>query len=216
MIVENIKRIMAHVPENVTLMAATKTRTVEEIRIAVDAGIKVIGENYVQEAYSKYFSLNRNVEWHLIGHLQKNKVKKACEIFDVIETVDSVRLAEAIDRRCQILSKKIQVFIEVNSGREPQKVGVMPEDVFSLAEALQVFSNIHLTGVMTMGPAVSEKEIRPYFRETASIFRELQKEYPDIKYLSMGMSDSWRVAIEEGANIIRLGTAIFGPRESKK
>ncbi len=216
MIEKRVKDILKKVPPNVTVLAATKTRSVDEIRRAVDAGIKVIGENYVQEAYEKYNNLQRDVEWHLIGHLQKNKVKKACEIFDVIETVDSVKIADALSRRCANTDKNMDVLIEVNSGREEQKAGVLPEHVHELAEHIHGLENLHLVGLMTMGPAVGPEEIRQYFRLTAELYETLRKEYPEIRYLSMGMSDTWQVAVEEGANIIRLGTAIFGARKSKK
>ncbi|NPA75278.1 MAG: YggS family pyridoxal phosphate-dependent enzyme [Euryarchaeota archaeon] len=215
MIAERVRKIKNALPPGVVLLAATKTRSVEEIREAVDAGIRVIGENYVQEAYRKKPELDREVEWHLIGHLQKNKVKKACEIFDVLQTIDSEELARLVNKRCKTMDRKMPVFIEINSGREEQKHGVMPEHALELADAIYSLEAIELAGVMTMGPALKPEQMRPYFRLTAEIFQELRKRYSTVRYLSMGMSDSWRVAIEEGANMIRIGTGIFGPRKIK-
>ncbi len=157
------------------------------------------------------------VEWHFIGHLQRNKVKKICEIFDVVETVDSEVIAKEIDRRCGVRNKVMPVMIEINSAKEPQKSGVYPEKAMELARKILELKNIKLIGVMTMGPVVENPEdIRPYFRITKRVYDELRIKFgKEIRYLSMGMSSSYRIAIEEGANIIRIGTAIFGPREKK-
>ena len=214
-IVDNVKRILSEIPSYVTLLAATKGRNVEEIMEAINAGVKVIGENYIQEATKKYPSIGKSVKWHFIGHLQRNKVKKACKIFDVIETVDSEVIAREIDRRCRAMGKIMPVMIEINSAKESQKSGIYPENAMELAKKIMNLENVKLVGVMTMGPAVENPEdIRPYFRITKGIYDELREELgEEIKYLSMGMSSSYRVAIEEGANIIRIGTAIFGPRE---
>ncbi len=214
MIRENVRRILKEIPKGVILLAATKGRNVNEIMEAIDAGIKVVGENYVQEAVKKYESIGKLVEWHFIGHLQRNKVKKACEIFDVIETVDSEKLAVEIDKRCRMMDKIMPVMIEINSARERNKSGVLPENAVSLAEFILSLENLRLVGVMTMGPVVDDpRKIRPYFRLTRDVFERMREEFGEgIRYLSMGMSDTYRIAIEEGANIIRIGTAIFGPR----
>ncbi len=217
MIRENVRRILKEIPEEVILLAATKGRRVDEIMEAIDAGVRVIGENYVQEAARKYNEIGKRVEWHFIGHLQRNKVKKACEIFDVIETIHNEKIAKEIDKRCHAMDKIMPVMIEINSGREENKSGVYPENALSLAEFVYSLENVRLVGVMTMGPLVDEPEkIRPYFRLTREIFERMREEFGDeIKYLSMGMSDTYRIAIEEGANIIRVGTAIFGPRQKQ-
>jgi pyridoxal phosphate enzyme (YggS family) len=152
MISDNVKEILKKLPEGVQLIAAVKTRTAEEIREAVDAGIRIIGENYVQEAVSIRESLNRKVKYHFIGHLQRNKIKKAVEIFDMNETVDSIRIAEEIDRRSGEIGKIMPVLIEVNSGHEPQKFGVLPENLESLIRALSALEHIEVHGLMTMGP----------------------------------------------------------------
>ena len=213
---ENVIKIIQELPPGVRLLAATKSRTVEEILEAINAGVDLIGENYVQEALQKYEKIGNKVEWHFIGHLQKNKVKKALQIFDVIETVDNVELAKEIDKRAKNMEKIAFVMIEINSAREPQKAGVMPEYALDLADEIYSLEHLQLIGVMTMGPVVDEpEEIRPYFRNTKEIFDELRYIYGDeqIKYLSMGMTHTWRVAVEEGANIVRIGTGIFGPRK---
>jgi pyridoxal phosphate enzyme (YggS family) len=216
MIRENVKRILDGLPEGVELIGVAKTRSLEEIREAVDAGIRNIGENYVQEAERAYQQIGQAVKWHMIGHLQSNKAKKAVRIFDMIETVDSVKLAEAIDRACGDIGKVMPVLIEINSGEESQKAGVMPEDAASLIREMTVFRNIRIMGLMTMGPFSGEPEdARPYFRRTREVFDEIRNTNlsgVEMKHLSMGMSNSYNVAIEEGANMVRIGTKIFGER----
>ncbi len=213
---ERIKEILKEVPENVILLAATKQRTIEEIEEAIECGIKVIGENYVQEAEKKFEKIGRKVRWHMIGHLQTNKVKKAIEIFDMIETVDSFKLAKEIDKEAKKRNIIFPVLIEVNSGKEIQKSGVLPEDLEKLIYEISKLENIKVEGLMTMGPLLNNPEdIRPYFKLTKELFDKLKNlSYPNVemKYLSMGMTDTWKIAIEEGANIIRIGTGIFGPR----
>ncbi|MDD3726418.1 MAG: YggS family pyridoxal phosphate-dependent enzyme [Candidatus Ratteibacteria bacterium] len=216
---ENIQEIMRYIPEGVTLVAATKGRNVEEVKEAIEAGIKVVGENYVQEAESKFKEIGKDVHWHLIGHLQKNKVKKAINIFDCIETIDSFLLAQEIDKYAGKNEVVFPVLVEINSGREPQKSGIMPEEIEKLIGELSLLKNIRVEGLMTIGPLVNHPEdIVPYFQLTKELFDKLkEKKYPNVemKYLSMGMSDTWKVAIEEGANIVRIGTAIFGPRTGR-
>ncbi len=217
MIEENVKRIISELPAGVDLVAAAKTRTPDEIRRAVDAGIRIIGENYVQEAEEAFAALGRIARWHFIGHLQKNKVKKAVPIFDMIETVDSVKLAELIDRECAKLDKTMPVLVEVNSGREPQKSGVLPEEAERLIRDLSEINHIQVLGLMTMGPRFGDPELaRPYFQETKRLFDRLSQlnlDNVEMRYLSMGMSNTYEIAIEEGANMVRIGTKIFGKRE---
>jgi len=212
----NIQKILSELPPCVQLVAAIKTRTPAEITEAVQSGIKILGENYVQEAEEHFRAVGKVAQWHCIGHLQKNKIKKAVEIFDMIETVDSPEMAREIDKRCQAIGKIMPVLIEVNSGRETLKFGVLPEDVAALAQSMSVLPNVRLTGLMTMGPALGDPEAsRPYFVATREVFNDLKtRNLPNVtmRYLSMGMTNSYRVAIEEGANIIRLGTLIFGQR----
>lgn len=212
--------MLEELPEHVALVAAAKSRTPEEILEAITAGVRIIGENYIQEAQAAYAVIGRQVKWHFIGHLQKNKVKKAVEIFDMIETVDSLEMAREISKRCGERGKSLPVLIEVNSGREPQKFGLLPEDAESLIRELGRFQHLRVEGLMTMGPESGDPEdARPYFRETKKIFgqiKALDLEGVSMNWLSMGMSHSYRVAIEEGANMVRIGTRIFGPRTGKK
>jgi len=216
---DNVSSLLKEIPDNVMLVAAAKTRTPEEILEAVESGIKVVGENYVQEAQRAFALTGRRARWHFIGHLQKNKVKKAVQIFDLIQTVDSVDIAEEIDKRCSQLGRVMPVLCEVNIAGEKTKWGVSPEKVEDLVRDLSSLKNIKIMGLMTMGPLFEDPEkLRPCFRETKGIFEEIKRmNIPNVKmrYLSMGMSSSYRVAIEEGANVVRIGTGIFGPREHK-
>jgi len=213
---QNVRQILDELPAGVQLVAAAKTREPRETLEAVEAGVKIIGENYVQEAERAYQVVGDRVEWHFIGHLQKNKVKKAVEIFDMIETVDSIEIAGEIDKRCARAGKTMPVLIEINSGREEQKAGVYPEDAERLIGEILTLKNIRVIGLMTMGPLGGRPEdSRPYFIETKKVFERIkQLNLPNVemKYLSMGMTDSYRVALEEGANIVRIGTRIFGER----
>ncbi len=214
-----ITAIIKSLPADVVLVAAAKTRTTEEVQAAVRAGIKIIGYNYVQETERMQSVVGREVQWHLIGHLQKNKIKKAVHLYNMIQTLDSIPLAEVLDAESAEAKIKMPVLIEINSGREENKTGLFPEQVDDFVERIRAFPNIHVQGLMTMGPFLDDPaRLRPYFKETQSIFEHLAKiNHPgvEMRYLSMGMSDSYKIAIEEGANMIRLGTILFGPREKK-
>lgn len=216
MITENIRRILGELPENVFLEAAAKKRQPSEVLEAIDAGIGIIGENYVQEAEAAIAVVGQKAKWHFIGHLQKNKVKKAVVLFDLIETVDSAELATEIDCHCAPLGKVMPVLVEINSGREAQKSGVLPEEAVNLIRQISKLAHIRVAGLMTMGPYTSEpEELRPHFAATKRLFEEIKTlnlSGVEMKYLSMGMSDSYKVAIAEGANIVRIGSGIFGPR----
>ena len=216
MIETNVKQILTELPDGVELVAAAKTRTPEEILRAADAGVRIIGENYVQEAQRAFELVGHLVKWHFIGHLQRNKVKKAIKIFDMIETLDSLDLAEVIDERSRQEEKIMSVLVEINSGRESQKFGVMPEETERFLQEAEGFKNLKIKGLMTMGPAFGDPEnARPFFVETKNLFdriKSLDIQGIEMQYLSMGMTNSYRVAIEEGATIIRIGTKIFGPR----
>lgn len=216
MISDNVRAILAELPRGVELVAAAKMRTAAEILEAVDSGVKIIGENYVQEAWDVLPAVGHRARWHFIGHLQTNKVKKAVEVFDLIETVDSAGLAREIDKRCAAIGKIMPVLIEVNSGREPQKFGVLPEEVEKLIREISALRNIKVAGLMTMGPFEGDPEdSRPYFKETRRVWDALRTAAlpgVEMRHLSMGMTNSYRIAIEEGANMVRIGTAIFGPR----
>ena len=216
---ENVAKLLSELPPGVELVAAVKTRTPEEVLEAARAGIRIVGENYVKEAKQSHEVVGDKVKWHFIGTLRTHNIRKpAMEIFDMIETVDSLEIAGEIDTKCGQLGKTMPVLIEVNSGREPQKSGVLPEDAERLVREISGLKNIKVMGLMTMGPRFGNPEdSRPYFVETRRIFQRLKTlKLPNVemKYLSMGMTNSYRVALEEGANIIRIGTKIFGERVS--
>jgi len=212
----NVKAILAELPPGVELVAAAKTRSAGEILEAIEAGVRTIGENYVQEAAEVFPAIGRRARWHFIGHLQTNKAKRAVEVFDLIEAVDSAALGRELDKRAAAAGKTMEVLVEINSGREPQKAGVLPEAAEPLVRELAALPNLRVVGVMTMGPFAGDpEESRPYFVETRRVRDALrQAAIPGIemRHLSMGMSHSWRVAVEEGATHVRIGTAIFGPR----
>ncbi len=214
---QNVKQILSQLPNGIELVAAAKTRTAEEVLEAIESGVKIIGENYVQEAERSYEVIGNKAKWHFIGYLQKNKVKKAVRLFDMIETVDSVELATEIDKRCAQIGKIMPVLIEINSGREKQKSGVLPENAEPLVREISHLQNIKVTGLMTMGPRFGNPDdSRPYFVETKRIFDQIKKlDLPSIemRYLSMGMTNSYKIALEEGANMVRIGTKIFEERD---
>ena len=216
MIKDNVESILKELPENVDLVGAAKTRTPEEVLEAIEAGLEIIGHNYVQEAEKAFEAVGQRTKWHMIGHLQSNKAKKAVRVFDMIETVDSVKLAKAIDKACGNIKKTMPILIEINSGEEPQKAGVMPKDAVSLIREISELGNIKVMGLMTMGPFSGDPEdARPYFQKTRELFEEFKKlNLPgvEMKYLSMGMSNSYKIALEERANMVRIGTNIFGER----
>jgi len=210
---ENVQKLLSELPGGVELVAAAKDRTAKEVLEAVEAGIKIVGENYVQEAERFYRVIESKAKWHFIGRLQKNKVKKAVKLFDMLQTVDSIEIAREIDKRCAQIGKVMPVLVEINSGREKQKSGVLPEDAEDLIRAISGLPSIKVMGLMTMGPRFGDpEESRPYFVTTRKIFERLKKlKLPNVemRYLSMGMTNSYRIALEEGANMVRIGTKIF-------
>ena len=215
---QNVAKLLAELPEGVELVAAAKARTPQEVLEAVEAGITIVGENYVKDAKKAYELVGKRARWHFIGTLRKHNVRKAAlEVFDMLETVDSLEIAREIDKKCAQIGKIMPILIEVNSGREPQKSGVLPEDTERLVREISGLGSIKVMGLMTMGPSFGNPEdFRPYFVETRRVFERikgLMLPNVEMRYLSMGMTDSYRVAIEEGANIIRIGTRIFGERD---
>lgn len=189
---------------DVTLVAVSKTFSASFVDEAIAAGVTDVGENRVQEARDKKPEVRRAVRWHLIGHLQTNKAKDAVRIFDVIQTVDSELLALKISKAA---TEPIDVLLEVNIGNEPQKAGVVPKEVEPLARAVAAIPNLRLQGLMTIPPLGTADESRKYFSELRRMRDSL-----GLKELSMGMSEDFEVAIEEGATIVRIGRAIFGDR----
>ena len=201
----------------VALLGATKTVPAEEILFACDTlGLSLVGENRAEEMCEKYDALAGHAELHLIGTLQRRKVRSIVDKVSVIESVDSLALAAEIDKRCAAIGRKMRVLVEVNSGREPNKGGVMPEDTRSFCDELEAFESLELAGLMTMAPICDKKEdYRKYFSETYGIFIDIFEKKPHNigEYiLSMGMSDSFVPAVLEGATEVRVGSAIFGAR----
>jgi PLP dependent protein len=193
--------------EEVTLVAVTKTFPAAAVEAAIAGGATDVGENRVQEARDKKPGVPVAARWHLIGHLQSNKAKDAVRLFDVIHTIDTVELAEKVGKAAAAARKRQDVLIEVNIGREAQKAGTDPADVANVAAAMGRIDSLNLLGLMAIPPLGEAEAMRPYFRELRKIKEDL-----DLKHLSMGMTDDFEVAIEEGATIIRVGRAIFGSR----
>jgi len=224
MIRENVQKILAGLPNEVELVAAIKGREPEEILEAIDAGVKIIGGNYVRETKRAYQVVGKRAKWHFIGipKIQKHDLlrRKNLEMFDMIETIDSLETATDTNKKCSQIGKVMPILIEINSGKEPQKFGVLPEKAIGLVRELSALLNLKIMGLMTMGPRFGNpEESRPYFVETRKIFDQIKKlNLPNVemKYLSMGMTNSYSIAIEEGANIVRIGTKIFGGRKGEK
>lgn len=204
-------------PAAIKLLAAAKSQDVELIRAAIQAGVRIIGENYVQEAQVKMAAIEASVEWHMIGHMQRNKAKAAVEVFDVIQSLDSLVLARALEREGQRSDKKIRTFVEVNLAGEETKSGIPPDRVKSLLRDLTSFPHVSVEGLMAVPPFREKVEdIRPYFRALRELQLELQELHipnVELRELSMGMTHDYPVAIEEGATMVRIGTALFGPRK---
>lgn len=205
-------------PEEITLVAVTKTVGSDTIQHALSSGIQHIGENRVQDAGQKFGQISDKATWHLIGHLQTNKVKKALQIFDVIHSVDSLHLAEEINKRALQMQREIRCLIEVKTSEEATKFGVAPEGTVKLIQQIAQFPGIQIQGLMTIGAFLPDPEqVRPCFQTLRELRDEVEKagiERAAMQYLSMGMTNDFEVAIEEGANIIRVGRAIFGERNS--
>lgn len=216
---ENVRKRIARAaersgrsPEDIRLVAVTKTVSVEAIREAIAAGVTDVGENYVQDALPKWQEIGDKVRWHFIGHLQSNKAKQAVKMFSLIQSVDSIKLAEEIGKRAKDIGLCAEVLIEVNLAKEASKFGVAPEDAAEFAKEVSRVTGVKLVGLMGMAPFVDNPEtVRPYFAHLKKIWDELPEEQRI--WLSMGMSSDFETAIEEGSNMVRIGTAIFGPRE---
>jgi len=197
----------------VTLVAVTKNHGVEIMQQAIDAGVNDIGENRIQEAAEKFKSLNREVTRHLIGHLQTNKAKAAVRLFDLIHSLDSENLAAAINKAAFSIGKIQNVLIQVNLAKEDSKFGVYEENLENLIATVDALKNLRLRGFMLIAPNYSDVEnCRPLFRRMYEIFSEIGAARQNFDILSMGMTHDYKIAIEEGANVVRVGTAIFGER----
>jgi len=226
-IAANYIRLREEIPDHVTVIVAAKTRPVEEVIEVINAGATHIGENYVQEAEQMRSHLAEDahqVRWHMIGHLQTNKINKAISVFDTVQTVDSMKKAIALNRRLERAQREsMPVLIEINIGSEFAKAGIRPDEhepfepyMERLVSEMSELDHLRIEGLMTMGPRLGDPEQnRPYFRRTRRLFERLGTlRLPNVqmRHLSMGMTNSYMVAIEEGSNMVRLGTAIFGPR----
>jgi len=226
LIAENIEKVKKRVfsaaersgrnPCDIKIIAVTKTVSAEAVEEAIKSGITDMGENRVQELCSKYEIINNKCSWHLIGHLQKNKVKYVIDKVRLIHSVDSVELAEEINKHAAKANKIMDVLVQVNVSGEETKFGIEPGQVYNFLTKLSGLGNIKVRGLMTIAPLVSEKEdVRPIFRQLKKIFIDMKNENIDnisMEFLSMGMSNDFEVAIEEGSNMVRIGTAIFGKR----
>ncbi|MBB5348875.1 YggS family pyridoxal phosphate-dependent enzyme [Desulfoprunum benzoelyticum] len=227
MIEENLQRIKETInrcalrcrrnPEDIQLIAVSKTIPVALMRKAMQHGQRTFGENYIQEAEQKWQELDRAVDLHFIGHLQTNKAKIAATISSVIETVDSLRLAEALNKHLNALDRNLRILIQVNIGNDPNKSGTMPEKVEELLRQIRLLPRLEVIGLMTIPPLSPNPEAtRPYFKALRHLAEELAGKglFHDNQHvaLSMGMSDDFEVAIEEGATMVRIGTALFGHR----
>lgn len=221
-------RIRREIPEDVQIVVAAKSRTSQEIKEVIDAGAIHIGENYVQEAervHAELGTLARQVTWHMIGHLQKNKINKALPLFDMIQTIDSLALARAIDQRVERSQREVvPLLLEINIADEESKFGVrvgehgtLHSTVEEIAKQTAALTHVRIEGLMTMGPLHGSPDtLKSHFRTVKHLFEALKSAHidgVDMKYLSMGMSDSYLLAIEEGSNMVRVGTAIFGSRK---
>ena len=226
MLKENLLNVEAKIQEacrragrersEVTLIAVSKTKPVETLKEAYDLGVRVFGENKVQELTDKYEALPRDIHWHMIGHLQRNKVKYIIDKAELIHSVDSLRLAEAIEKEAEKRNITVNILIEVNVAREESKFGIMPEELDEIVEKIAGFSHLRVQGLMTIAPYVENPE------ENRAVFARLRKLSVDIasknvdnmnmSILSMGMTNDYEVAVEEGATMVRVGTGIFGAR----
>ncbi|MFH1260137.1 MAG: YggS family pyridoxal phosphate-dependent enzyme [Elusimicrobiota bacterium] len=219
--VDDICRRLHRDPREIKIVAVTKTVPVLKIEEAINCGVEIIGENRIQETEEKYRQISSPAQWHFIGHLQKNKVKKAVKIFDLIQSVDSLVLVEEINRQAQLINKVQEILIEIKISPEPTKYGVAPQDLKSFLAVVgngrdRSLQNIKIKGLMTIGPLLNNLEqTRPYFRRMKDLYEEAKlQNIPGIKMeiLSMGMSDDYQIALEEGSNMIRIGRMIFGER----
>ncbi len=229
-IADNCKRVMEGIadaaarsgrdPQQVKLLAATKTQPAPAVRAAVEAGVRLVGENYVQEAQAKKEAVGGMAEWHLIGHLQRNKARAALGLFSVIQSLDNLRLARILDREAREQNCDVDVLMEVNLAGERSKTGVAEEGLVPLLREVSGLSRIRVKGLMIVPPFAEDPEAsRPYFRKLRELrdsLNELGLPNAALEELSMGMTHDYRVAVAEGSTLVRVGTALFGPRSPLK
>lgn len=210
---KKLAKVQKDIENKATLVAVSKTRTKEEIEEAYNCGCRIFGENRVQELKDKYDS---RYEWHLIGHLQRNKVKDVVPLVSMIESLDSMRLAQEIEKECSKINKIMPVLVEVNISREENKTGIYFEECLSFVKNCMKFEHLDIQGLMCVGPLTDDEEhIHECFEKMRVLFQRLQTEYgkDKIKYLSMGMSQDYPIALEHGSNLVRIGSLIFGKRK---
>jgi len=221
---ENLLRVMERIekaaqgvgrnPEEINLVAVSKTVESARIKEAIEAGVSILGENYVQEAQKKIEEIGGSVSWHFIGHLQSNKAKYAVSLFDMIHSLDSISLAEELDRRAEKEGRTMNAMIEVNLSGEATKFGAEEARAFDIARRVLNLSHLSLVGLMTMPPYFDDPRLsRPYYIRLRELKEKMIKEGIPLRELSMGMSNDFEIAIEEGATFVRVGTAIFGARK---
>jgi pyridoxal phosphate enzyme (YggS family) len=211
-------------PDSITLVVVTKTFGVDAVDAAIAAGARDLGENYVQEAAEKIATLGGQAtssastrpRWHFIGHLQRNKAARAVSLFDRIHTLDSTRLAQELDRAATRTGRTLRVLVEVNVGNQSTKRGLPPDEIRDFLRAIAPMQRLTVDGLMAIPPMAPDPEAsRPYFRQLATLADALKADGFDLPHLSMGMTDDFEIAIEEGATIVRVGRAIFGPRATR-
>jgi len=212
--IEKAARRVGRDPKEIRLVAVSKTVDAARVKEAIEAGVSILGENYVQEAQRKIEEIGKPIAWHFIGHLQSNKAKNAVQLFDMIHSIDSLALAQELNRRAEQADQRIKVLIEVNLSGETTKFGTEEERALDIARGVVNLKNLSLEGLMTMPPYFESPEMsRPYYIQLRSLKERMAKEGIPLKELSMGMSHDFEIAIEEGATYVRVGTAIFGERK---
>ncbi len=205
-------------PSKIKIVAVSKKKPVSQIKELYECGQRLFGENYIQEAIKKIEGLGslKDISWHFIGHLQRNKAKFAVRYFDWIETVDSIRLARTLNKKANDIGKRVNILLQVNIGREESKSGFLEEEVLDAVNVISELDNLNLKGLMAIPPKAATVEgSRRWFKKMAEFRNRLRDAFPylSLEELSMGMSNDFEVAIEEGATIVRIGTALFGPRD---
>lgn len=215
---EIINKKINELNKDAVLVVVTKNQPIEKIREVISLGVDNLGENRIQEAFQKFNiigKMNNKITWHMIGHLQTNKVKNAVEVFDMIQSLDSLNLVEEINKRCKAMNKIMPVLVEINIANEPQKTGLKEEELLGFLKSINHFENINVQGLMAMAPFVEKEnreKTRPYFKRVNLLFEKVKKEsIPNIemKYLSMGMTNDYEIALQEGSNMVRIGTGVF-------
>lgn len=214
-IAENLRKIKSAIPENTTLVAVSKTKSPEEILEAYTSGHRIFGENRVQEMTEKYDILPKDIEWHMIGHVQRNKVKYMAPFVSLIHGVDSLKLLKEIDKQGQKHKRRLNCLLQVHIAEESSKFGFDRDELEALVTSgeIQKLQNVKVSGLMGMATFTSDMDqVRREFRGLKILFDELRPAFPEFHILSMGMSGDYEVALEEGSNMVRIGSSIFGPR----